>query len=79
MAKMHQSQKKSIFDRLTSNESKVPPHLVTSTSQSSSSSSIFKRLGNYKDIEIEKKSIAFSGILKSLTKVDGKGYTFFVF
>lgn len=61
-------QKSSIFDRLTSKDvamadstSSEPQFKVTS------SSSIFKRLGSYKELEkkIEKSSIAFSGILKN--------------
>lgn len=61
-------QKSSIFDRLTSKDIAV----ADSTSSEplfkvSSSSSIFKRLGNFKELEkkIEKNSIAFSGILKN--------------
>lgn len=61
-------EKKSIFDRLSKGE-----EIVDSTSNeplvkvSNASSSIFNRLGNYKELEkkIEKKSTAFSGILKS--------------
>lgn len=61
-------EKKSIFDRLTSKDvakadstSSEPLFKVTS------SSSIFKRLGSYNELEkkIERDSIAFSGILKS--------------
>lgn len=59
-------EKKSIFDRLNSKD----VEMADSTSSEPVvrvSSSIFNRLGNYKELEkkIEKNSIAFSGILKN--------------
>lgn len=69
IAKMQsdKSENKSIFDRLTSNN--VSDVEITSTSEpfkkTKETSSIFNRLGNYKELELEKKSIAFSGTFKS--------------
>lgn len=75
IAKMHQkSEKKSVFDRLTSND---PSDTVSSTS-SPGTSSIFNRLGSYKMVELEKKSIAFSGILKSLPTVKAFDFRLFM-
>jgi hypothetical protein len=62
-------EKKSIFARLNSKNVEV----ADSTSSeplvrvSKATSSIFNRLGNYKELEkkVEKNSIAFSGILKN--------------
>lgn len=61
-------EKKSIFDRLTSKDVEMADSTSNEPSKSSrTSSSIFNRLGNYKELEkkIEKNSIAFSGILKN--------------
>lgn len=63
-------EKKSIFDRLNSKDVEMADSTSGETVvrvSKASSSSIFNRLGNYKELEkkIEKNSIAFSGILKN--------------
>lgn len=62
-------EKKSIFDRLNSKDAEYAdsssnePHIRISTA----SSSIFNRLGSYKELEkkVDRSAIAFSGILKN--------------